>query len=107
MSNEEKLEKLNTWIEPDSLSKSHSQLLLDSAGDVILNRLYPAKRPDDAAVPARYEMLQIQIAAEIYSKQGAEGESSHSENGISRVYESAGVSPSLLNQIVPYVGVIG
>ena len=107
MSDEDKLEKLKIWIEPDSLSKSHLQLLLESAGNAILNRLYPIERPDGATVPARYDMLQVQIAVELYSKQGAEGESSHSENGISLDYEYAGISPSLLNQIVPYDGVLG
>ena len=35
---------------------------------------------------------------ELYSKQGAEGRTAHSENGISRTYEASDVSPSLLSK---------
>ena len=50
------------------------------------------------------EDTQIQIAVELFSKRGAEGQTGHSENGISRSYESADVSPSLLKRITPLVG---
>ena len=40
------------------------------------------------------------------SKRGAEGETSHSENGVSRSYASAGVSEELLREITPKVGVV-
>ena len=80
--------------------------LLDFAGQKILNRCYPY---DDAVqdVPARYELLQVEIAVELYSKIGAEGQKTHNENGISRAWESADVSPSRLSEITPFVGVLG
>ena len=43
---------------------------------------------------------------ELYSKMGAEGQTSHAENTIARSYESAGISPSLLAEITPKVEVI-
>ena len=36
-------------------------------------------------------------------KEGAEGESSHSENSISRSYENAYISSSIFNDVLPYV----
>lgn len=42
----------------------------------------------------------------LWNKQGAEGESAHNENGISRTYESAGIPSSYLDDIVPCVGVL-
>ena len=36
---------------------------------------------------------------------GAEGEKSHSENGISRTYENAELPDSLLREITPIAGV--
>lgn len=42
----------------------------------------------------------------LYNKRGAEGESSHDENGISRAYESAGIPSSFFDGIVPLVDVI-
>lgn len=40
---------------------------------------------------------------EIYAKVGAEGQTGHSENGISRSYDSAWISPKLLSGLPNYV----
>ena len=42
---------------------------------------------------------------EIYAKAGAEGQTGHSENGISRSYDSAWISPKLLSGLPNYVKV--
>ena len=78
---------------------------LNIAGQKILNRAYPY---DDSIteIPRRYDMLQCEIASYLLNKRGAEGETSHSENGISRSYENADVPESLMSNIVPFVGVI-
>ena len=70
----------------------------------MLNRRYPFGVPKDATVPVAYDHIQLQIAVELFSKMGAEGQTAHGENGISRSYEAADVSPSLLKRIVPLVG---
>jgi hypothetical protein len=57
-------------------------------------------------VPHRYGVLQCEIATYLLNKRGAEGETSHSENGISRGYESADVPESLIGVVVPFCGVI-
>ena len=78
---------------------------LTIAGRKIINRAYPY----DATVtevPARYGYLQCEIAAYLLNKRGAEGEVSHSENGISRTYESASVPASMLRDVIPMCGVI-
>lgn len=76
---------------------------LDMAAEAILNRCYPfGSRGDE--VPSRYYNLQLEIAIYLYNKQGAEGQLTHSENGISRTYESASIPASMLNKVVPYVG---
>lgn len=54
-------------------------------------------------VEPQYLSTQLKIAMELYSKSGAEGQTSHSENGISRSYETADISPSLLSNITPFV----
>lgn len=53
-------------------------------------------------VEQRYEDLQYRIALDLYNKQGAEGELSHSENGISRGYESSWISEQLLQEVTPF-----
>ena len=40
---------------------------------------------------------------EIYGKIGAEGQTSHNENGINRTYESSWISPSIYNAFPNYV----
>ncbi len=80
--------------------------LLSISAQKILDRAYPYD-PTVTEVPTRYETKQVEIAVYLYNKRGAEGQISHSENGISRTYESADVPESLMKGITPYVGVFG
>lgn len=81
-------------------------LYLDMASDAILARAYPFDAPDAVReLPVQYHRLQCEIAAYLINKRGAEGQTAHSENGISRNYESAGIPASYLRQIVPCCGV--
>lgn len=73
------------------------QFYLDNASDIICDLR------NSTIVESRYSTVQIKIAIELYNKRGAEGETSHSENGIARVYSSADISKELLNQITPMV----
>lgn len=79
---------------------------LDLAGSRILARLYPF-RDDAHIVPPRYQQDQIEIAAYLLNKRGAEGETAHNENGIGRSYEAASVPESMLKHIVPFGKVLG
>ena len=108
MTNEEKLTMVRVMSEStDSEDWSDDILLayLTIAGSKIIERAYPY---DDTVeeVPRRYEILQCEIAVYLLNKRGAEGEISHSENGISRTYGSADVPESMLSIITPMVGVI-
>ncbi len=79
--------------------------VLDSAKAIILSRRYPfGDHPDE--IEKRYEDLQVRIAVELYNKRGVEGQTSHSENGVSRSYASASVSEDLLREITPKAGVV-
>lgn len=77
---------------------------LDIAAEKILEKCYPY-RHDKRDVPARYHSTQLEIAVYLLNKRGAEGETSHNENGISRSYESASVPDSMLKGIVPFASV--
>lgn len=79
---------------------------LGMAGSKIIARAYPY-RDDVAEIPVKYESLQLEIAAYLLNKRGAEGQTAHSENGISRTYENADVPDSMLRAVTPYCGVIG
>ena len=74
------------------------------AGRKICSIAYPFE--DVSEVPARYEHLQIDAAVYLLNKRGAEGETSHSENGISRSYENADLPESMLRSIAPMCKVV-
>ena len=104
MSDTEKLIMLRVMVgDNGSLEWSDDVLLtyLTIAGRKIINRAYPF-REDVDIVPKRYGILQCEIACYLLNKRGAEGETSHSENGISRAYGSADVPESMLSDVIPF-----
>ena len=104
MTDEEKIARFEVLISPDTASRELIQNLLWQAEGIVLNRRYPFGSPEGATVTGAYEHIQLQIAVELFSKMGAEGQTSHNENGVNRTYEAADVSPSLLKRIVPVAG---
>ena len=84
MTDTEKREALALSIAPDTEEEIVLDGLLSLAASLILNRMYPFGYDDTKTVPLRYEQIQIQLAVELYTQRGAEGQTSHSENGISR-----------------------
>lgn len=104
------LHLLEAYLDPGKDWSRDEEIQLDVlmrfAQEKVLNRRFPY---DDTVteVPARYQMAVIRIAAELYAKMGAEGQTSHSENGISRVWESADTAKGILQDITPLVGLVG
>lgn len=86
-------------------SEAEIRILIESTTSIINNRRYPFGEIPEGIEP-RYNDLQLRMAVELYSKAGAEGESAHSENGVSRTYSSAWVSPELMNEITPKAEVL-
>lgn len=109
MTNPEKITQLKAMLDNQIDENWSDDVLLAYlliAGRKIINRAYPYSNDDSLVVPTKYEMLQCEIAIYLLSKRGAEGETSHSENGISRSYESADVPESMLIEVVPFCSVI-
>ena len=104
MTQTEKLQLLKAMV-GESDTEEVLLAYLNIAGNKILNRAYPFGT-DETEVPARYGFLQCEIAAYLLNKRGAEGQTGHSENGISRSYESADVPESLLGAVTPFCGVM-
>lgn len=100
----EKINMLNI-LAGESLSESMASAYLTLAGQKILQKAFPFDHTQ-TRVPERYELLQLEIAAHMYLKRGAEGETSHSENGVSRHYETASVPDSMLKQVIPHAKVV-
>lgn len=87
--------------EPDELLLTD---VIESARAVILSRRFPFGYTAEQEVEPQYQDLWYRIALDLYDKDGAEGQLSHSENAISRSWESGWVSASLLAEITPMCG---
>jgi hypothetical protein len=107
MTQAEKLKLLKAMV-GESDTEEVLLAYLNIAGNKIINRAYPYESEliEVTEVPTRYDFLQCEIAAYLLNKRGAEGQTGHSENGISRSYESADVPESMLGAVTPMVGVI-
>lgn len=79
--------------------------VLEAAKDVILSRAFTSventSEEDKATALAVHKEKVLNAAVVIYNMRGVEGQLSHSENGVSRSYESAAGMKSILEQIVP------
>ena len=77
--------------------------ILENAKAAIMARRYPFREwPEE--LETRYKDLQFRIAMDLYAKIGAEGQIGHSENGISRTWESSWISEQLLSEVTPLAG---
>lgn len=90
-----------TGVEDDVLLST----FLDLAGQKIIEKCYPY-RTDVTEVPEKYVGTQLEISAYLLNKRGADGETMHSENGISRTYENASVPDSMLRNVMPFASTI-
>lgn len=115
--------------------ETNDAILLDcieSAKNIYLSRRYPFEDPptrkitadtiagiavagvsvvgsvverEETFVEDRYLDWQYRCALAIYTKDGADGQKSHSENGISRSWGSESIPKELLHEIPPFAGV--
>lgn len=104
MTHDEKLTALKAMVGGSDTDEVLSAYL-NLAGGKIIAKAYPYNS-EVTEVPAQYHYLQVEIAAYMLNKRGAEGQTSHTENGITRQYENADVPASMLKTITPYCGVI-
>ena len=109
MTDMEKLALVRVMVDRQPNEEGWSDEILNAylaiAGRKIINRAYPYDN-NVTEVPARHGYLQCEIATYLLNKRGAEGEVSHSENGVSRTYENADVPNSMLRDVIPTCGVI-
>lgn len=103
MTQDEKITQLQVLLSPDTPTDEDLVALLLITQGAILNQRYPFST-DLTDVPSRYEYIQLQMCVALYNKKGAEGQTAHSENGISRTYEAGDIPQSLLKQIIPMAG---
>ncbi|MEC4272957.1 phage head-tail connector protein [Adlercreutzia sp. R25] len=105
MTDEELIENVRVGL-GDERFERYIPYHLMLAKKAVVERMWPCD-PDKTweDVPERHHATACEITVYLVNRRGAEGETSHSESGTSRSYESAGVPDSLLRGIVPHVGV--
>lgn len=107
MTENRKIDMLRTMIDDRDEDAEVLSVYLELAASKILNRMYPYKESyDGLSVPDRYAPVQLNVAAYMLNKRGAEGEIQHIENGIHRNYGSADIPEEMLNDVYPYAQAI-
>lgn len=96
MTQREMLKKLVPEITEDDI-----EVLLELSKGVILNARYPFGVIKKTEVEDRYKAIQVQMCIEMYNRRGSEGETHRTENGISRTYDTADISKTLIDRIIP------
>ena len=105
----EKIAMVKTLANDSELTDEIVTVYLTKAESSIRNRMYPFNLPKDDSgqespfeVPAKYEVLQCELACEYILRRGGEGEVAHNENGINRTYESANAE-HLLREVMQVI----
>lgn len=84
--------------------ESNDELLFDileSAKNLIQLKRYPYADEFPLELENKYIELQLQIAIRMYNKIGAEGETAHTESGVSRSYGNSEEYADLLSRVFP------
>ena len=104
MTDEQKVQMVQNLISDMTVTAEMIQLYLSLASDWIVRKVWPLGG-EPFELPAMYDLIQVQKAVRLISRIGGEGEISHTENGISRSYDSVD-DTDLAQLLVPHVGVI-
>ena len=108
MTDAEKLSQLKALLQiTDTTQDDTLAVYLSLAKSEILSWLYSGKTPNDVTeVPARYEPTQVMACVAGFSQSGADGQLTHSENGISRTFKHEDMVAYIRSHVAAYVGVV-
>lgn len=67
---------------------------------------YTDKDINECELPAKYDTVQVNAVIAGYSISGAENQTSHSENGISRTFKHSDMSDYIRSNVTPFAGVM-
>ena len=108
MTTAEKLTMLKSLLKiTGSAQDAELSVYLDFSKLEILSWLYSGKTPNDVTdVPERYIPTQIQAVVVGFSQSGADGQISHSENGVSRAWKYEDMVAYIRSHVAAFVRVI-
>lgn len=107
MTDEQKVAMVQALVGDDAeiATAALISIYLQLACSKMLERLYPFDTDKTASdIPSRYDTVQCELAARLYTRRGGEGETSHEENGVNRTYGSVD-DEDILSRLTPFVKV--
>lgn len=109
MDTAEKLSMVKTLLgiaTTDTSEDERIKVYLTASEKEILGWRYSYSTSVPDVIPVEYEMTQIHAVIAGYSIAGAEGQVSHSENGISRIFKYEDMIAYIRTHVIPFVKVI-
>ncbi len=109
MSNQEKLDMLQTLLGVGSSETSEMERIevyLSAAEKEIINWRFSLTGNLPETLPEEYDMTHVWAVINGYSQAGAEGQSTHSENGVARTFNYADMVQYIRRNVRPMVGVL-
>ena len=108
MTSDEKLDMVKTMLDMANDDSEDDKILafLSAAEKEIISWRYSYAGTKPAEVPEDYEMTQVWAVVNGYSQSGAEGQATHSENGISRTFNYPDMLHYIHRNVVHKVGVL-
>lgn len=105
-------EKLNTvkqilGIGDDSEDELLTIYLTVAGKEIVSWRYsYAPEQEDEREVPGEYDMTQVFAVIAGHSQGGAENQTSHSENGISRTFKYEDMIAYIRSHVIPYAKIL-
>lgn len=109
MTASEKLEMVRSLLDiasNDSSNDERIEVYLSAAAKEIISWRYSYSGNAPKEVPEEYEMTQIMAVVAGYSQSGAEGQATHSENGISRTFNYPDMLHYIRRNVIHKVGIL-
>jgi len=107
MSDTDKLSMIKSMLGFDDTSEDKRlTAYLDASKREILAWRYSYSTEVPKEVPSEYEMTQVSAVVAGYSQSGAENQTSHSENGISRTFKYEDMIAYIRSHVIPIAKVI-
>lgn len=102
---DEQMAQMVTTLVDEPRFERFVETYLDLAKGAVMQHLFPYRDAEWGDVPEKYHARTCEIAVYLVNRRGGEGETTHSESGVSRSYESAGIPASYFRGMAPFVGV--
>lgn len=109
MTDSEKLNRLKRMMRLEDSDDETLLAFLEFTRDEILSwewKNYGSIPDDISDVPREYEGIQLNAVMIGFSQIGGEGETQHSENGVSRQFDYSSCLDYIHKNIIPFAGVI-